>query len=141
MKQIIVMRSDLRNTEGHKVRSGKLMAQAAHASLSAILPYAESYGYHDYTCGNHTDPGVRRRLDCVREWLDNSFTKVVLKVDTLTELRDIHRKAVSAGLIVSAIIVDNGTTEFGGVPTPTCCAIGPDTEENLRAITGHLRPM
>lgn len=37
-KQVIVLRTDLRNAQGHKIRTGKLIAQGAHASLKAILP-------------------------------------------------------------------------------------------------------
>lgn len=120
LKQVIVMRSDLRNTEGHKIRTGKLIAQGAHASMGAIL-------------GRLDDPRVV-------EWLDNSFTKVCVKIDNELALIDIWDRAVKAGLLTK-LITDNGLTEFGGVPTVTCCAIGPDTPENLAPITGHLRLM
>jgi len=35
-KQIIVMRTDLRNSQGQKVRTGKLIAQACHASIAFL---------------------------------------------------------------------------------------------------------
>lgn len=114
------MRSDLRNTDGHKIRTGKLIAQGAHASMGAILRDLD-------------DPRVG-------EWLANSFTKVCVKVDSEQELVDIWDAAIKAGLLTQ-LITDNGLTEFGGVPTTTCCAIGPDTAENLAPITGHLRLM
>lgn len=114
------MRSDLRNIDGHKIRTGKLIAQGAHASMGAIL----------------------RDLDDPRvvEWLANSFTKVCVKVDSEQELIDIWDAAIKAGLLTQ-LITDNGLTEFGGVPTTTCCAIGPDAPDNLAPITGHLRLM
>ena len=39
-KQIIVVRKDLRNIKGEKIRTGKLCSQIAHASLGA---YTELY--------------------------------------------------------------------------------------------------
>lgn len=122
MKQVIVMRSDLKNTEGHKVRTGKLIAQGAHASVGAVL---NAY---------HTE---REKLF---EWLAGSFTKITLRVDNEEDLLNVYQQAKDAGLI-TCLITDNGTTEFGGVPTNTCIAIGPDTSENIDPITGHLKTM
>jgi PTH2 family peptidyl-tRNA hydrolase len=119
MKQIIVMRTDLRNAKGEKVRTGKLIAQGAHASLGAVLATGLD------------DPRVA-------EWLAGGFTKVCVRVDSEAELIAVWDKAISAGLI-TRFITDNGQTEFGGVPTSTCCAIGPDTNEALAPITGHLK--
>lgn len=112
LKQMIVMRSDL------NMRKGKMVAQGAHASLAAAL-------------ANRYDPRVK-------EWLDGSFTKICVRVDSEEELAAVYSNAVEAGLIAE-YIVDNGATEFDGVKTPTCCAIGPDTIEELAPITGHLR--
>ena len=36
IKQVIVVRTDLRNTEGQKVRTGKLFAQVSHASMAFL---------------------------------------------------------------------------------------------------------
>jgi PTH2 family peptidyl-tRNA hydrolase len=36
------------------------------------------------------------------------------------------------------MIEDNGATEFNGVKTKTCCAIGPAIEEKFVGITDHL---
>ena len=35
-KQVIVMRSDLKNKDGHRLPKGKLIAQGAHASTGAL---------------------------------------------------------------------------------------------------------
>lgn len=138
VKQVIVMRSDLRNKDGLKVRTGKLIAQGAHASLAwlvtkvqrilvdseqTVMPWPSAY----FT--------PEQRL-----WMDGNFKKVVLKVDSEDELRAVHEAARDAGL-TSALIVDDGLTEFGGVKTLTACAIGPDLDEKINAITGHLKPL
>lgn len=106
------MRKDL------NMRKGKCVAQGAHASLGAVLP-------------NQDDPRVK-------EWLAGSFTKVCVTVNSEEELADVFQRAKDAGLITCKI-VDNGLTEFNGVPTWTCIAVGPDTHENLLPITGDLK--
>jgi PTH2 family peptidyl-tRNA hydrolase len=36
------------------------------------------------------------------------------------------------------VVTDSGLTEFGGVPTKTCVAIGPDKSSKIDIITGGL---
>ena len=50
---------------------------------------------------------------------------------------DVHERAQAAGP-ESHLIRDAGHTEFDGVPTLTCCAIGPDDEAKIDPITGEL---
>lgn len=111
-RQIIVMRNDL------NMRKGKMVAQGAHASLKVTLENLDS-------------PNVKA-------WLADSFTKIALRVESEQELKDIYNSAKAAGIICS-IILDAGKTEFAGVPTLTCCAIGPATKDEIDKITGHLR--
>jgi hypothetical protein len=47
-------------------------------------------------------------------------------------------KAIEAGLMVS-MITDAGLTEFNGVHTKTCIAIGPDWSDEIDPITKHLK--
>jgi PTH2 family peptidyl-tRNA hydrolase len=37
------------------------------------------------------------------------------------------------------LIIDSGLTEFGGVPTKTCVAIGPDIDAKIDVLTKHLK--
>lgn len=110
-KQILIWRKDL------KVRKGKFAAQLAHASLKATLENL-----------NHPN---------VKQWLDELFTKIVVSVENEEELFETLNKAKEAGLITT-LITDSGLTEFHGVPTNTCIAVGPATQEELEPITGHL---
>lgn len=112
MKQVIVLRTDL------KMRRGKEIAQGAHASVNAILENLE-----------HPN---------VKEWLAGSYTKVAVGVDSEVELMKLMKKARQRGIIYSHII-DSGKTEFNGVPTLTAAAFGPATHEELQEITGHLK--
>lgn len=111
-RQIIVMRNDL------NMRKGKMVAQGAHASVKVTLE-------------NLDHPNVKA-------WLADAFTKITLKVESEKELKDIYESARTAGMPCS-IILDAGRTEFAGVPTLTCCAIGPAKKEDLDKITGHLK--
>lgn len=65
-------------------------------------------------------------------------TKIYVRVDSEAELLEIAQKAQEAGLIVH-VITDAGHTEFAGVPTKTCLAIGPDEADKIDAVTGNLK--
>ena len=73
-----------------------------------------------------------------KDWFSGDFTKVCLYVNSEEELDDIYNKAKDAGLNVCEII-DNGLTEFHGVKTKTCLAIGPDLSDKIDPITGNLK--
>lgn len=123
-KQVIVMRTDL------NMRKGKMAAQAAHASLAAFMTFQLPNQLKGYL------PIV---LDAAAtEWYYESFTKICVGVDSLEELLEIHRLAEEAKL-PCRLIVDNGTTEFHGIKTPTCVGIGPAYSEDIDKITGKLR--
>lgn len=122
IKQVIVMRHDL------KMRRGKQIAQSSHASMSFIcrrLQERGSVSLNDFS-------------EIERAWLTGAFAKVCCRVDSEEELMAIHDKAVAAGLEVH-LITDSGKTEFHGVPTRTCLAIGPDEAEKIDEITGALQ--
>jgi PTH2 family peptidyl-tRNA hydrolase len=72
------------------------------------------------------------------EWIQGLFTKICVQVGSEEALLDIVAQAKAAGLPV-ALIEDAGNTEFHGVTTPTCCAIGPADATAIDAITGNLR--
>lgn len=111
-KMIIVMRKDL------NMRKGKMVAQGSHSAVGLSL-WLES---------NPTD--------AYKDWLDSSFKKICVSVNSEADLLAIYQKAVDAGL-PAKLITDAGHTEFNGVPTKTCCAILGYTNE-LDPITGEL---
>lgn len=132
VKQVIVMRKDL------GMRKGKMIAQACHASLGALLQYFHKYididndktKYYRYVTG-FSEGTV---LD---QWLNGIFTKICVSVNSEEELLDIYNKAKEVGLTVS-LITDSGLTEFHGIPTNTCLCIGPNVSEEIDKITGNL---
>jgi PTH2 family peptidyl-tRNA hydrolase len=58
-------------------------------------------------------------------------------VNSEAELDAVVAKAREAG-VPCALIVDAGKTEFHGVPTKTCCAVGPGWTDEVDPITGAL---
>jgi PTH2 family peptidyl-tRNA hydrolase len=73
----------------------------------------------------------------INHWLRNSFRKICVYVNSEEELEAVHQKALDSGLM-SHMIEDNGATEFNGVKTKTCCAIGPHVDGKFEGITDHL---
>ncbi len=71
------------------------------------------------------------------EWIVGNFTKICVSVKSLDELVAIDLAAHEAG-IQSEIITDSGATEFNGIPTVTCLALGPDEASKIDALTGGL---
>jgi PTH2 family peptidyl-tRNA hydrolase len=71
------------------------------------------------------------------EWIESGFTKVCVRVDSEEQLLEVYQRAKDAGL-AAHLITDSGKTEFDGVPTKTCCAIGPDYSDRIDKVTGHL---
>jgi PTH2 family peptidyl-tRNA hydrolase len=120
-KQVIVLRKDL------NMRKGKMAAQAAHASMAAIL-----------NCGTYTEAEFSLSLDDrIKPWITGQFKKIVVSVDTEEDLKEIFERAKQEGLITS-FIVDSGLTEFNGIPTPTAVAVGPDRSDKIDTVCKHL---
>ena len=145
VKQVIVMRSDLRNTEGHKVMKGKLIAQGAHASMAVLLNqmtkdrerYDHGFGGYE-TVSDTVDWNLSVKDNTpLSAWLNGSFTKVCLAATSEEQLLNIYQKAKDAGL-PCYLITDAGLTEFGGIPTNTCIAIGPAFSNIIDLYTGEL---
>ena len=109
-KQVIIIRQDL------KLPKGKAAAQAAHASVKAVM---------------NSDKQK------VQAWDEEGMAKIVLKTENEKSLLKLLQEAKDQG-IKTAMITDAGKT----VVTPgtkTCIAIGPDEEEKIDEITGSLK--
>jgi PTH2 family peptidyl-tRNA hydrolase len=124
-KQVIVMRKDL------NMRKGKMVAQGAHASMKAIVDMMGENDEENYLCLTY------KPKTALKDWIEGRFTKVCLSVNSEKEMLELYQKAKDKGLICS-LIVDAGLTEFKGVPTKTCIAIGPNWSDEIDEITGHL---
>lgn len=131
IKQVLVIRKDL------KMRRGKECSQVAHASMKVFFDRMSKESVY---IGDdlHIDKWVVEMTPEMEAWKEGIFTKICVSVDSEAELLEIHKKALEAG-IVTALIQDCGKTEFNGVPTYTCVAVGPDSDEKINPITGHLK--
>lgn len=128
------MRKDLH------MRRGKEMAQACHASMAIFFEmikkkyYLPVGGHLLYEI--HLPPGDMG--EDIAAWVEGIFKKVVCGVNSEEELLKIHEMAKDKKLPCK-LIQDAGLTEFNGVPTYTCCAIGPAKSELIDEITGELK--
>ena len=122
------------------LRTGKYCSQVAHASMSFLTKGGGVYcnlgtgiPQVDYFMSSVEESHVQE----INHWLRNSFRKICVYVNSEEELETVHQKALDSGLM-SHMIVDNGATEFNGVKTKTCCAIGPHFCHKFEGLTDHL---
>jgi PTH2 family peptidyl-tRNA hydrolase len=111
-KLAIAVRRDL------DMGKGKIAVQVGHASVTVA------------------EETRKRRPEWWKGWFDEGQCKVVVKVNSESELEDLKRGAEELGL-VSAIIHDRGLTQVAP-GTPTCVGIGPAPAELVDKITGEL---
>ena len=109
MKQVIVVRNDLRMSKG------KLAAQVAHASISS------------------SQIATKRMM---RKWEKEGQKKVVLKARNLKQLKVLERECKKLKIPFS-LITDAGSTELLH-GTVTCLGIGPDEDSRVDKVTGSL---
>lgn len=115
-KMVVVMRKDL------NMNSGKCVAQGSHAVVGTIREIKKN--------------GSSAQKKVLENWEKDSFTKVVLEVNSEKELDDYFKKVTNAGYL-SRLIVDKGWTVFNEVPTETCFAfLGVSLD--VDKITGDL---
>lgn len=95
-----------------------MVAQGTHAAVLAVFGRT----------------GDQRVID----WMYGGKKAVCVRCDSEQELFELVRRADAAGLITE-LVRDAGLTEFAGVPTLTCAAIGPGLVDEIDAITGNLK--
>lgn len=114
LKQVIVVRKDL------KMRRGKEITQGSHASVTSY---------------NNTHTVNPEMADF---WYAVGQRKITCSVNSLEELNAVCSNARN-NLIRENTITDMGLTEFNGVPTVTCAAIGIDFAPEVDKITNNLK--
>jgi len=111
------------------MRRGKEIAQGAHAAMEFLIERLRNV--------DRSGLAAVEIDETVRAWLRHGTPKICLQVSSEEELLSYHRRALDRNLR-SHLVQDSGKTEFGGVPTFTACAIGPDPSEEIDAVTGNL---
>ena len=112
VKLVLVINNDL------KMGKGKIAAQAGHASVTATLKAAE------------------HRPTTLDSWLKSGQKKVCLK-SSYDDLMELESKAKANG-IQTVRITDAGKTQIPS-GSLTVIAFGPDNEDILQGLTGHLK--
>jgi PTH2 family peptidyl-tRNA hydrolase len=112
-KQVIVVRKDLR------MGIGKIASQVGHA---AVLGVEQS-----------------RKLNklWLRSWFNEGQPKIVVKVNNLEELLQVHRDAEELK-IPSVMVQDRGLTQIP-TGTLTCIGIGPGPSDIIDKVTSELK--
>lgn len=129
VKQVIIIRKDLKMTKG------KMIAQGSHASTGVILGLMDrkvSEPRDEYEMTLKVSKG-----SALEAWLDVIFTKICVYVESEEELVELYNQAIAANL-PACLITDRGLTHFKGVPTKTALAIGPCFSADVDIITGNL---
>ncbi len=112
VKLVLVINNDL------KMGKGKIAAQAGHASVTATLKTGE------------------HRPTTLDSWLKSGQKKVCLK-SSYDDLIELESKAKANG-IQTVRITDAGKTQIPS-GSLTVIAFGPDNEDILQGLTGHLK--
>lgn len=123
-KQVIVIRDDL------KMRRGKQIAQGAHAAIMWLTLRLRGDRYDRLVLSGAF-------TEAEEAWLKGNSRKITVRVKSEEALLEIQRRAEDAGLVVH-LVTDAGLTEFGGVPTRTALAIGPDYDDRIDPVTKDL---
>jgi PTH2 family peptidyl-tRNA hydrolase len=111
------------------MRRGKEISQGSHVSMMWLVERVKKIRPHymdDLLSAEET------------EWMNGLFTKVTVQIDSEKELLDLYNKAISQGL-TAHYVTDVGKTEFGGIPTITALAIGPNESEKIDLVTSGLK--
>ena len=112
VKLVLVINNDL------KMGKGKIAAQAGHASVTATLKTGE------------------HRPTTLDSWLKSGQKKVCLK-SSYDDLIELESKAKANG-IQTVRITNAGKTQIPS-GSLTVIAFGPDNEDILHGLTGHLK--
>ena len=129
VKQVVLVRKDL------KMGKGKIASQVAHACMSVFFQKLEKTIDLNGEVFCYELPVIHEYFV---DYIEGSFKKTVLAVNSEEELLDLYKKAHNK-LIHCSLIRDSGLTEFHNVPTYTTVAIGPWNSIEIDEITGHLK--
>lgn len=148
VKQVIIVRKDL------DMSVGKIASQVAHASMKVFFDVMIKAPYIHFHKHNQieneivesawpdsikfTESRILPRGKYFDEYIQGTFKKVVVGVESETELLELYQKAKDKEIHCS-LIKDSGLTEFDLVPTYTTVCIGPWIDSQIDEITGHLK--
>jgi PTH2 family peptidyl-tRNA hydrolase len=113
LKQVLILRKDL------KMSKGKAAAQASHAAVGAAIKL------------------MRQNPTLFNKWWNGGQMKVVLAVESETQLEDVESRIRRLGAFVTKIN-DAGRTQLPP-GTATALGIGPHNQMDIEKITSTLK--
>eukprot|EP00483_Globobulimina_turgida_P006784 UN06796 len=113
-KLILCARKDL------KMGRGKLAAQCCHATLGVVKKIE-----------NENDEIL------LQVWMNYGQPKIVTKIESLSDLKEIKKKAIAAN-VPTYTVCDAGKTQIPS-GSYTVLAVGPAPDSVLDGITSHLK--
>lgn len=131
-KQIIVVNKEL------DMPYGKFGAQCAHMS-EAFLSHSFYIGEKKFKKLENDNYLMEIEVDiAAKEWLSNSFVKIILAAKNQKDLEKLERKAIQLGFQEGKDfykIIDEGRTIFDGVPTLTGIGFRPMFPKEIDPLT------
>jgi len=112
-KQVIVVRKDLH------MGTGKIASQVGHAAVSGV------------------EKSRKLNKAWLRNWFNEGQPKIVVKVNSLQELLQVHSDAKKL-MIPLVIVQDRGLTQIE-TGTVTCIGIGPAPSNIIDKVTSDLK--
>ncbi|HEY7226689.1 MAG TPA: peptidyl-tRNA hydrolase Pth2 [Nitrososphaeraceae archaeon] len=112
-KQVIVVRKDLR------MGTGKIASQVGHAAVLGV------------------EKSRKLNKTWLRNWVNEGQPKIVVKVNSLQELLQVHNDAEKL-MIPLVIVQDRGLTQIA-TGTVTCIGIGPAPSNIIDKVTSELK--
>lgn len=135
-KQVIVVNKEL------DMSPGKLSAMVAHGATSFFCEwFRQNVATSNSTWIEYTiKPTARLDKELYAQWINGSFTKIILEVENTEEMKKIVQTAHEHGMINKQDffnIVDE-STEFLDIPQWAVIAFRPMEAEKIDPITGNL---
>ena len=123
VKQTIIVRKDL------KMQKGRMASVVSQASMKFLIE------------NNEAERGdeIRVRLSQQEaEWINSSFSRSVLSVDSQEALKDIAFKCEMSGIDVYYVFDDKELNE-GEIRELLSISLGPDEEDLIEQVVGSLK--
>lgn len=80
---------------------------------------------------------LENKATLAQKWLNVGQPKIVLKVDSLSQLENLQTLAIESG-ITCALVKDCGRTQIAP-GTATCLGLGPDYDEKINLLVRDLK--
>ena len=135
IKQVIVLREDL------KCSLGKKMAQVAHASMRALTDQFIEINVMDHDEGAPEQSmyysGLLLEEYKALQWLNGSFTKIVVGCDSEKELLNLKKQAEDFG--ITHALIECGGQEVLEIDEPiTKCSFCSMTQDYIETVLSYL---